>query len=132
VNTGNKDELPLQTVRFHKDISNGRLRTLVGDAEVVRINRGAWHCFFEIRSSQKAVDLEKKIEKWLEDSKDEQNAKREREFDVIYAKRKEQVKKNPQYLPASQVIFGGQRVEGYMFIDDTGQWQYVFPTQKDG
>jgi hypothetical protein len=50
VNTENKGDLPVQSLRFNAAISDGRLRTIMSDAEIVTINRGSSQCFVEFLS----------------------------------------------------------------------------------
>ena len=99
----------------------------MGDAEIVRIERGAWHCFVEFRSRQNARELEASIEQWRQDFKAERSSKHEEEFAAIYKKRQEEMEKNPPYVPATQILSNGKKVEGHIFIDDTGKSHYIFP-----
>lgn len=127
MNIDDKDELPIQSFRFDVTISNGRLRTLLRDAEVIRIERGPWHCFVEFRSTENARVLEKKVKDWYDNFREEQNAAHQRKHDAIYDKRREEMIKNPSYLPATCVHADGRVVEGYMYLDDNDKWHYVYP-----
>ena len=99
----------------------------MGDAEILRIERGTWHCFVEFRSSENATELERKIEAWYANLRDEETARLEREHAVkCDAWVKKHLNDRPG-IPAITTYPDGRRVEGYTFIDDSDEWQYVFP-----
>lgn len=125
-----KGQLPTKSFRFNKAISDDDLCGLMGDAEIVRVVRGAWLCDVEFRSAVESHVLEKRVEDWFEERRRKAQAQHERDHEARFGQVVDDLWTDIPGLPVTQTFPDGRKVEGYRFIDDNDNWIYVFPDNK--
>ncbi len=117
----------LQSIRFNSNITDEQLWEFFGSWPVVDVVRGSWMSHVYFFSDESAEVLHEQLHKWYGDLKRAESERRAQYWEAKYVERQEELRRNPQYLPAITTFTDGRRYEGYMYLDDNDKWHYVFP-----